>query len=194
MSLTTLLDNVIEITRRPDTRSRALLSLNSLILEISTNDDYGQDLIEATVLNPDTEGSNVAQLSLTLVGYPAVRKIAYVQANQVPMQSVSPDNILRQGGGCSLTNIYYRSGNTIVVNSRLAFTELRMGYYQAVPSLAEAPGLDQHWLIDEYEAMLTNGTIGRIFMATGDDESAAYYEGLYRTQRLNIRAGLAEGQ
>lgn len=193
MSLQTLLDNVESVTKRPDARARGLIALNALILEITTNDDYAQDLIEATVLNPVTGGSFQAQLSLDLAGYPGVRKICYLTANDLPLTSLTPNNVL-SASGCAQVNVFYRSGNTLVVSSKLAFTEVRLGYYQRFTGLAESVGLDQHWLMDDYEPMLVYGTIGRVFRATGDDDSAAYYEQMYLGMRKNVRAGLAEDQ
>lgn len=191
MSLATLLNNVTEITRRPDARARALIALNSIILEIVTNDDYAQDLVESTLPNPS--GNALAEISLVGVT-PGVRKICYLTANDIPHSSVTPSNILDPSGQCPQVNIYYRSGNKLVIRSRMEFSEIRLGYYQAFTGLAEAAGFDTHWLIDEYEPMLTNGVIGQVFRATGDDVSARDYEAIYKTQRLNIRAGLAEAQ
>ena len=191
MSLVTLLNDVTEITKRPDARARALLALNTLILEIVTNHDYSQDLVETTLLNPNSEGSAIA--SIPLPTSPAVRKVSYLTANGIPLNSVSPQNILDSSGNCTQTNIFYRSGNNLIVRSRCPFTEVRFGYYQRFVGLVEQAGADQHWLLDEYEHLLLNGTVGRVFAATGDDQSAQYYESVYRDLRRNIRSGLAEG-
>lgn len=191
MSLATLLNDVTEVTKRPDARARALLALNTLILEIVTNSDYAQDLIETTLLNPNPEGGTLAEIPLPLS--PAVRKISYLTANGIPLNSVSPQNILDSSGNCVQTNIFYRSGNNLIVRSRCPFTEVRLGYYQRFTSLAEQAGADQHWLLDEYEQLLLTGTVGRVFAATGDDQSAQYYEAFYRKLLRDIRSGLAEG-
>lgn len=193
MSLTTLLNNVQLLTARPDARNGiSLAALNSLILEIVTNNDYPDDLIETVITNPTPE-SAAASLSLDIAGYPGVRKIEYVVANDRPLRSISPRNAL-SASGCPQVDCYYKSGNTLVVNAIRAFESVRIGYYQQVVPLVEVPGQDAHWLIDQYEAMLVNATVARTFQATGDDTSAAYYEQLYRDQRKQIRAGLAESE
>lgn len=193
MSLTTLLNNVQLLTARPDARNGiSLAALNSLILEIVTNNDYPDDLIETVITNPTPENA-AASLSLDIAGYPGVRKIEYVVANDRPLRSISPRNAL-SSHGCPQVDCFYKSGNTLVVNASRAFEAVRIGYYQQVIPLVEVPGEDSHWLIDQYEAMLVNATVARTFQATGDDTSAAYYEQLYRDQRKQIRAGLAESE
>lgn len=189
MSLTTLLSEVVEITRRPDARSRALLALNTLITEIITNQDYPQDLVETSLATNSPEEVNVASLDLPQ----DVRKIAYVVAGCRQLQSASPQNILDGAGKVLIPDVYYRSGNSLIVRSCQGFDVVRLGYYRRFAGLTEEPGNDSHWLLTEYPAMLLNGTVGRVFMATGDDLSAQYYEGVYKGLRRDIRAGLAEG-
>lgn len=193
MSLSTLLNSVVSLTSRPDARNTiSLTALNSLILEIVTNNDYPDDLVETVIVNPTPENA-AASLSLDITGYPGVRKIEYVVANDRPLRSISPRNAL-SSQGCPQVDCFYKSGNTLVVNASRAFDSVRIGYYQQVIPLAEVHGEDSHWLIDQYEAMLINATVARTFQATGDDTSAAYYEQLYRDQRKQIRAGLAESE
>ncbi len=193
MSLTTLLNSVVTITARPDARAGiSLAALNSVMLEIVTNSNWPEDLVEATIANP-TPDLAAATLSLDIAGYPGVRLIEYVTANNLPLMSISPRNALSREG-CPQTNVYYKSGENIVVNACRAFDLVRIGYYQAFIPVQELPGLDQHWLITQYEPMLVNATVARTFQATGDDTSSGYYEQLYRDQRKQIRAGLAEAE
>jgi hypothetical protein len=124
---------------------------------------------------------------------PAVRAIEYFTINGKKLRSISPRNAL-SSSGCESINVFYRSGNTLVVRAAMAFDHARLGYYRRFVPLLEVPGDDQHWLIDDYEPMLVNAVAARTFQATGDDVSAAYYEQLYRDQRQNIRAGLSEGE
>lgn len=191
-TLTNLLDDVAEITRRPDARARAAVSVNTIIAEICTKAKYGEDLIETTILNP---GANLsATISLLFQDLPVVRAIEYVALpNQGALTFVTPRNALDRINNCD-AGVYYRSGTNLIVQARAGWTEFRIGYWQAPPRLSEAAGQGNHWLLDAaYDVMLT-GTIGRVFAATGDDASGNKYESLYRDQLLNWRRSRTDGE
>jgi len=191
-TLTNLLDDVQEITSRPDARARAAISCNNIIAEICTRAKYGEDLIETTIINPGSELS--ATISLNLEDLPVVRAIAYVRPNNgKPLEFVTPRNALDRIHNCD-EGVYYRSGQNLIVQASRGWSELRLGYWRAMPRLAESEGMDTHWLLDAaYEVML-NGVVGRVFSATGDDLSGNKYESLYRDQLTNWRRSREDGE
>lgn len=192
MSLTNLLNNVQEITKRPDARARGILALNQIIMEVCIQDDYPEDLIETSIASPTPE-SPFAVLPLLIPGFPGVRKIAYLTVHDRPLRSVSPRNAIDSCGqpACS---VYYQSGKNLIVNAPSGFTSARIGYYQVIPYITEDVGQDTHWLMDSYESMLEMGTLARVFRATGDDVSADKYEAMYQTARHYMSGGLSEAQ
>lgn len=191
-SLSKLLDDVQEITRRPDARARTAIACNDIISEVCSKAKYGEDLIETTIANPGDILS--ATISLNFVDLPVVRAIEYVSiANQGALNFVSPRNALDRINNCD-AGVYYRSGSNLIVQARAGWLELRFGYWRAMPVLTESTGNDQHWLLDTEYAMVKNGVIGRVFAATGDDTSGNKYESLYRDHLLNFRRSRTSGE
>lgn len=159
-----------------------MLAANTIILDIVSNADYPQDLVEATLSNPDPS-SNLAVISLAPL---SLRKIAYVTAQDRQLNSISPrqalDCVGKQVVGC-----YYRSGNNLIVHAYGPFETIRLGYYQLPLAVSETVAPITHWLIDEYPALMLNGVIASTFQATGDDTSAAYYQRQYLQLRSQVR-------
>lgn len=190
MALSSILTKVEDITKRPDATSRALISLNGIIQDICNNADYPEDLVETTILNP-TPGSYLATLSLVFPSLPARRKIEYVIVDGgKPLTSIKPRNALTSSG-CAVPDAYYRVANTLQINSSIPITQVKFGYYQQVGWLSEG---DSHWLEEVAEVMLIMGTAAAVFRATGDDNSAAEYEGQYKLARQQFRRALADSE
>lgn len=188
MTLSQLLSDVVEITKRPDARARSLLALNTILSEILTDYDYPEDLIEETVPYAATSGQIVIP---SPTEYP-IRSIVWLQIKGQLMTQTTPREI-SQLKGCTPMNVFYRSGRSLIINTSWDnFSEFRIGYYPTPAHLSEIEGSDTHWLLDAYPSMLLNGTIARTFQATGDEESAAYYESLYLRLRGQIRRSQLE--
>lgn len=184
MSSKTLLDRVELITKRPDARALACDKLNALILQIITESDYPQELVETTIANP-TPTNHIATISC-----PSVRKIEYITANDKPLTNVKPRNAL-MNNGCPVLNSWYRSGSTLVLAAEKAFPHIRIGYYPPhvyIPDASDA----SHWLIDEQELMIYYGVAAAVFLATGDDQSYTMYMNEYRLLKAQFRRGLRD--
>lgn len=172
MPISLLLNKVEDITKRPDARSRALISVNTVISRISNNADYPEDLIEVSLNNPTPE-LNAITLPLVLPeGYPQIRKIEYVTMADRPLSAVKPRNALTSEG-CALRGHYYRSGNSLILSVAQPGPLARIGYYRATPMLTES---DTHWLIEQQETLIIVGVAADVFKATGDDQSYADYQ------------------
>lgn len=187
MELAQLLNNVVEITKRPDARARSLLALNSVIADVVTNYDYPEDLLEETFFNTSAQSPAVIALP---DGLPKIRSIAYLSIRGGLLKGITPRQAL--SGGCQALDVYYMSGANIIVNSRYSdFTEMRVGYYPVPINLIEGT-LEEHWLLDKYPAMLLNGAVARTFKATGDDDSAVFYEREFLQLRAQMRRSQLE--
>lgn len=183
MPLSAILNKVEEITKRPDARSRALLSINAIIQDTSNNADYPDDLVEVYLPNP-TPGSYIASLTLVLPTDPPRRKIEYVVVDGGnPLTNIKPRDVLTNSG-CVHKDAYYRVGETLQVNSTKPFDRVKLGYYKQVGFLQEA---DTHWLETQAESMLILGVCASVFRATGDDASGQEYEAQYRMARQQFR-------
>lgn len=190
MPLSAILNKVEDITKRPDARSRALISINGLIQAICNNADYPEDLVETILDNPEP-GSYLATISIDLPALPTRRKIEYVVVEGgKPLKSIKPRNALTSEG-CAIQDAYYRVGNTLQINSSSPITRIKFGYYQQVGYLSEA---GDHWLEGVAETMLIMGTVAAVFRATGDDASAVEYEGQYRIANQHFRRMLADSE
>lgn len=182
MSATKLLNDVVEITKRPDARARSLLGVNTIIADIVTNYDYDEDLVETTLDSPDPT-SNYAVISLASL---PVRKVFYLTANNCQLKMVSPRQAL-DSVGCQMVNCFYISGSNLIIHASAAFPSVRLGYYAAPSQVSETVEPTTHWLIDKYPAVMLNGVVAATFQATGDDVSAAFYQRQYLQLRGQIR-------
>lgn len=167
------------------------MALNTLIEQLTRAGDYGEDLVEVSLPNSDAAGGAYGVIPLIMQGnQPQVRKVEYVTVNDQPLVSVLPRYALDQAGR-QLSGVFYRSGTNLIVHASSGFTSLRMGYYRQFKPLTEA---DTHWMLEIAPMALLNGTIGRIFAMTGDDQSAAYYERLYQVDILAVRRSRTESE
>lgn len=175
MPISLLLNKVEDITKRPDARSRALISVNTVISRIANNADYPEDLIEVSLVNP-TPDLHAITLPLVLPeGYPQIRKIEYVTVADRPLTAIKPRNALTSEG-CALRGHYYRSGNNLILSVAHPGQSARVGYYRTTPMLSET---DTHWLVEQQETLIIVGVVADVFKATGDDRSYADYQASY---------------
>lgn len=190
MSISLLLNKVEDITKRPDARSRALTSVNTVISRICNNADFPEDLIEVSLINP-TPDLYAITLPLTLPeGYPAVRKLEYVTVADRPLKAIKPRNALTSEG-CAFKGCYYRSGNNLILNVQYAGPSARIGYYQHTPWLTEA---DTHWLIEQQETLIITGVAADVFKATGDDTSYGDYQSMFERLFAEFRKMRADSE
>ena len=182
MSLAQILDNVEEITKRPDARTRALLSANAIIQEICNNADYPEDLVEVVIANPTPDKANFT-ISLAIPGQPPVRKIEIIVANSKKLTNIKPRDAVSTSG-CSPVNSYYRAGSNLNIFAEAAPATVAMSYYQQTEYLSESA---THWLEAEAEHILVLGICASVFRATGDDTSGQEYEAQYRLARQQFR-------
>ena len=115
MSLAQILNKVEDITKRPDARSRALLSANSIIQDICNNADFPEDLVEVSIANPTPDQANF-EISLIIPNNPNVRKIEYLVAGGTPLKYVKPRNVI-SNTGCVESDSYYRAGSKLNVRT-----------------------------------------------------------------------------
>ncbi len=182
MSLAQILDKVTDVTKRPDARSRALLSANSIIQDICNNADFPEDLVEVTLVNPTPDKANFT-VSLAIPNSPPVRKIEILVANGKKIEYIKPRQAVSTSG-CSPLNTYYRAGSNLNINADAAPPFVALSYYQQTGFLSESA---THWLEAEAEHILILGICASVFRATGDDNSAQEYEGQYRLARQSFR-------
>lgn len=163
------------------------MALNTVVTEILTNADYPEDLLEETVVF-------LADSNMAVVPQPTtrpIRSIEWLQVRGLNLKQTTPREISKMA--CPPINVFYRSGNNLILNTSYdSFQEFRIGYYPAPQLLREDAESDAHWLLQKYPAVLLSGTIARTFKATGDDDSAAYYEREYVMLRTQIRRSSLE--
>lgn len=189
MSLAQILNKVEDITKRPDARSRALLSANSIIQDICNNADFPEDLVEVSIANPTPDQANF-EISLIIPNNPNVRKIEYLVAGGIPLKYVKPRNVI-SNTGCVESDSYYRAGSKLNVRTSQLVPVVYLGYYQQYAYLSESA---THWLEAEAEHILILGICASVFRATGDDDSGQEYEGQYRLARQQFRRMRADGE
>lgn len=187
MLLKQLLNNVEEVTKRPDARTRALLSANTVIQDICNNADYPDDLVEVSLLNP-TPGTYIASIPLVLPDNPARRKIEYINIAGRILTNIKPRDAV-SATGCVWKDAYYRAGETLQVNSTTQFDSLTMGYYVQTGMLTEE---DTHWLLTQAPMMVMCGVAASVFRATGDETSGNEYEAQYRLLRKQFRGMIVD--
>ena len=187
MLIKQLLNDSEVITKRPDARTRALLSINTVLADVCNNADYPNDLVETVIANP-TPGSYTASIPLILPDLPARRKIEYVIAGGKKLTAIKPRAALSTSG-CVWRDAYYRSGNDLQINCSVPFDQINFGYYAQTGILAEA---DEHWLLDEAPLMILAGVCAAVFRSTGDETSGNEYEAQYRLLRKQFRGMIVD--
>ena len=123
MLIKQLLNDSEVITKRPDARARALLSINTVLADVCNNADYPNDLVETVIANP-TPGSYTASIPIVLPDLPARRKIEYVIAAGKKLTAIKPRAALSTSG-CVWKDAYYRSGNEYEAQYRLLRKQFR---------------------------------------------------------------------
>ena len=189
MSLAQILNKVEGITKRPDARTRALLSANAIIQDMCNNADYPEDLVEVVIPNPTPDKANFT-ISISLPEQPKVRKIEILTANSKKLTNIKPREAVSTSG-CSPVNSYYRAGSNLNIFVDAAPTTVSMAYYQQTDYLSESA---THWLEAEAEFLLILGICAAVFRATGDDTSAQEYEAQFRLARQQFRRMRADSE
>lgn len=192
-TITDLVDDVITMSKRPDARARAVILCNNIISEITSKANYGEDLIEVTVVNPGPDMSAV--IPFADISNLPIRAFEYVKTNtsEKTLKAISPRNAL-DAVDCAFAGVFYRSGTNLVVKAEASWTELRIGFWRGMSRLSEVAGQDTHWLLDTEYDLVYMGVLARLFRATGDDDSANQHEPLYRDALQSFRLKRADSE
>lgn len=169
MTLTELLTEVYNLTKRPDKVSESTGALKAALLKMHAKDYYSKDIVETGVAF-DTQSQFQSFSYKTL--FPLWRSVSYIQPlDQVtflpsgdilteinPQFTVDDYDVYKDG-------VYYEAGLTLQMRMIAAFQYFGVGYY-SFPDISSSSQL-QTWIAQDFPWALIYDASATIFKAIG---------------------------
>lgn len=164
----------IRITKRPDKEQDTMDAINEAIAFAALR-NFAADLTEITL--PIDQTLYQQRLDLTnTVYWNRFRKIEYIRPSGYKVFLKQRAPMATWKNGVQLYDVYYRSGNGIIINLSSLQSTLEIGYYQYHLRLTKPT--DQDWMLDEIWPGVKAYALARVFGAIGDDSERARYDAL----------------
>lgn len=165
MLFTAAVNEVINITKRPDKILDIRREINAAVNMFCADADFTQDVQEQLLaINPLLFGQNIPYTSLT-----RFRKMQF-------LKRAGTYEYLTELQAKKLTSLedskdkWYMAGTGIRTNMCKLASALDIGYYQFPPILTDAEGI--FWLLAQSPYMVIDRAAGKIFINLGDKASA----------------------
>lgn len=183
------LQQVYDITKRPDKSSETKRAINSAINQYSLAATFAHDLVENTYTLNATQYAQSIIISAT---FPRFRKVAYLRPTgaKFTLDNITPSKVLTPKG-CERTNVWYRAGDRLVLNFQNLWQTLEYGYFQYPAVLVETG--DTHWMLDICPMMITDFAISRVFDSVGEQTEGKRYKGMADEAFIIAKNDLATG-
>lgn len=171
---TSLVNDVYEITKRPDLVTETNLAVRQATLKLHQRDFYAKDLIESRIqFTVSSYYQSLAYASL----FPYFRKLSYLRkyesgAATTFLKIITPSNTL-DSYGISKEDICYLAGSIIQIRSSTSVTELLLGFFQ---NPTTDPNLYDSWVGALYSNAVVTEAAATIFKMIGFDEQASMYK------------------
>jgi hypothetical protein len=187
--LTSLFNDVILLTNRPDLVGETLLAIRTATIKAHSSDYFYKDIFETGVMF-DT---SVAQQSLdykTLV--PKWRALKYLRtydASTTPgspgdfVEIITPEQVL-DSYSASREGVCYVAGQSLQIRTRAAHQYYLIGCYIYPDTGTET---FSSWVAEEQSAAIVYEAAATIFKTIGYDEQFAAYQGLVAAQYAELK-------
>lgn len=165
---------VITLTKRPDKQAETKAAINAAIFWYSNTHDWPQSLVELTHPAPSTD-QYVNNLDLTNPLYfTRFKKMVYIrpEGQRFYIKKWPPDKVITEKG-CELTNVWYRSGSTIIYSISILNSPLKIGYQQYPVALVGSS--DTYWMLDEMPFVIIYRAASEVFDSAGNKEESDRY-------------------
>lgn len=195
MTLDELIEQVYDITERPDLDKLTLNSIIEATMTLHNSQNWWKD-IKTVLVNFDNPLQYIQILDTQLLprfGSIAVLRKTSSQAGPVqqygkpwPPQNVNwPTtnfNILKKveiddildSYGYEKADVWYAAGSQINIKSSTALAQVLASYYQT-PMIGRTNDRYSSWIADQYPYTIIYRAAGTVFAHTGDDKNSAMY-------------------
>jgi hypothetical protein len=197
MSLSSLLNQVIAITNRPELENRIILAIQKATLKEHAALEYTRDLVISTPI--DLTPSDVYRYSIDRTAAPLVRlrkvntirevvnpSIAYQSYSgfygEIEFTESALDNIFDEYN-VEKRNYYYRQGNLINLVAMRQINQVTISYYQ-VPDVNVATY--SSWIADEYDYLIYDAASAEIFGSIGNNQEHNTYLQKAMMDRIDV--------
>lgn len=185
-------DLVIRRTKRPDKVAVVRDGINAAIAFFASA-NFDADRVELT----HTVDSALFAQSFDISDSPFVRfkVIDYIRPTgyRTYLRFRDPKHVFNNG--CEMLDVYYRSGNNIVIKLCRLQSTLEIGYFQYHVRLADDDGEEEDWILEELTEAVSLYTRSRVMRDIGEDTEANnnYKEALllwevYKQSIANLQA------
>ena len=204
MNFGELLEEVLDGTVRPDRERQARRAINSVVRTISLSGNYWRDLREE-VLSDDP--AYIAQKGSAVKNIPLpdrFRKPAYIRRELLNAQALAAQaagavpggqlagrhghafeyNLIRpnqiKAEGRIVTNTYYLSGDSILLNQNVIDEVLLWGYYRVQPRFTDPK--EENWITILMPDLVIDWASQYLMATLGDRDRTAGFQALQTTQ------------
>ena len=183
MTFTELLDEVYDLTNRPDLVSVTKLAVRAATLKAHKTDFYSRDIHEVGVEFSSSEFIQSLDLPSFISNYRAmkyIRRMDDVAATAASdaeggfIEIITPDEVL-DAYGVNRTDIAYVAGRMLAIRSSVEFNTMMLGCY-VLPIVRE--GAYSSWVADLYPSAIVTEASRRVFKTIGQDDQSATYKDL----------------
>lgn len=183
------IQQVYDITKRPDKDAETQRAINSAINQYSLAATFYHDLVESTYTLNSTEYAQSITISTTFTRF---RKVAYLRPTGAKfiLDKIDPSKAITPNG-CERTNVWYRAGDRLVLRFQNLWQTLEYGYFQY--PLVLSGNSDTHWMLDITPNMITDFAISRIFDSVGEQTEAKRYKAMADEAFIIAKNDLATG-
>lgn len=173
MNFTEAVDEVINITSRPDKRAEASRQLNRALSLFTLKASFKKDLVETSLsIDPTLYGQSVS-----IASFANFRKFKYIRptSRRYYLTEVDATQVFGPNGMLQPDRYFVASSTLLITQSQLD-SSLQVGYYTYAPVLTEVAPNNTHWMLDMIPYALIEKAASKIFQQIGDDTSSRAYD------------------
>lgn len=165
---------VVGWVKRPDKITQAKIAINAAIQFYTLAASFTADLVEGQLVSPAISTTLFAQSITISTNFPNFRKIKYLKPEGWTryLKQWDPSRIF-DDNGCEQTNVWYRSGDSIVFKVSDLITKLNYGYFENAPRLAQTD--DTYWMLDTTPNMIRWHAVSLLMRQMGEIAEADKY-------------------
>lgn len=187
---TSLVADVITLTKRPDLVDRTNFAVKAAVLKAHQSDDYIKDFNEASIQFQAPDYYQTLDYKAIL---PYWRKPRYIRkydtAPGVFFKYLEPELVIDQYG-VDRTDIFYVAGTNIQIRSSTILTYALLGYYN---NPIVTPTGFSSWIADDHPLAIIYEAAAIVFKTIGFDEQVAAYREMVKEELMGLKMHAVTG-
>lgn len=192
MNFSEVVQEVVNITKRPDKLAEIRTQVNAAINFCCIEIEFGRDLEE--VLYPLSDPSAYIH-SIPLTEFIRWRKFCYIKApsSKHCLQQRDPDKIFEAGK--EARDVFYIAGNEVKISLCATSPSLIIGYFRYPPVLTDSS--PDFWLLEVSPYMIIDKACASIFLGVGNNTEASShlvsFNNAFTSARRDYKYGASYG-